>query len=268
MPCNCAEKPLDVTKPSESHKKKCGPSVCHSNCCPEEQEVDCCTPAFLRLEKLRNGWTNILTDSLELPTVGDASDADGSFNIVGVNDRHGDPIPGPTDNLFSNDDQGECGDENGIALVSSTDSSGNFTIELDLAYYAYLFTNTLRYTHEQECGKKDQLVGWLFDTSDENLEIFQDLPALNLTTNVNRETLINKKADDLTRQQKKQLYSLNILYKLSLKALAKAVSPRGEGNIVQVSDKTGQEWLVAINAADSEVECHNTKYVIVAVPLC
>jgi len=256
MPCNCSNIQVpDETKPCESHKKKCGPKVCQTNCCPEEEEVDCCSPAFLRLDKLRNGWVSIITNTADFET------ADVSGNIEGICDRCGDLIPFPSASYF------ESNDTNGVALADASDPS-NSVILLDLSYYAYVFTRTLRYTATQECGKKDQLVGWLFDTRTENLEVFQDLPALNLTTSVNRATLLTMQPSDLSRLQKKQLNSLNILYKASVKALSKAVSPRGEGNIVHVTDKTGQEWLMAINTADSEASCNNTQYVVVACPAC
>ena len=75
---------------------------------------------------------------------------------------------------------------------------------------------------------------------------------------------------NLSSIQKQQLYALNVLYKASLRAIAGAQgNPKTEGNIVHVTDKCGQKWLIAINRAGSTDVCEtNFEWVVVAVPLC
>jgi hypothetical protein len=269
--CSCKENVLGETKPCESHKK-CA-NFCKIDCCPVEEPVDCCTPAYLRLEKLRTTWSQQVMGSESLPAHEDqAPDEDDPEIIPNITDNNnvnittasGDNIPVPYQSIFQSTDL------NGVGLATPNEPSGGdeFTISLDLAYAAYLFANTLRYSVSQECGKKDQVLGWLFDTSDENLEVFQSIPEFNLTTSVNRETLLNITEQNITRAQRKQLAGLNLLYKLSIKALAKNTIPRREGNIVNVCDKTGQKWTIAINKASSLKTASTTQFVIVAVPSC
>lgn len=269
--CSCKENVLDETKPCES-RKKCA-NFCKIDCCPVEEPVDCCTPAYLRLEKLRTTWSQVVMGSEVLPAHEDSEDIPNitTCNNVNITTASGDDIPVPYVTIFEgSDSDGEPTDSNGVGLVTEGETScgDEFTITLDLAYAAYVFANTLRYSVAQECGKKDQVLAWLFDTSDENLEVFHSIPEFNLTPSVNRETLLNITEANLTRVQKKQLVGLNLLYKLSLRALAKDVVPRREGNIVFVCDKTGQKWTVAINKASSLTSASTTQFVIVAVPSC
>jgi len=263
--CECNEKPLIETKPCKSHEKKCVSPVCKTDCCKDEEVLDCCTPAYQRLNRVINGWSDIVTGTASLPLEVNVTQ-EGAF-IDGVHTSANQDILVPTVDIF---ETGLLVNDNGVGLVSlpTQSASTDLVVDLDLSYFAYLFTNTLRYSPNQECGKKDQIFAWLFDTANENLEIFQNLPDFNLTTNVNRLSLLNISNENLTRLQKKQLAALNNFYKISIKALAKAVSPRREGSIVQVCDKHGQKWLVAINTSDSDVDIVNTEFVVVAIPLC
>jgi hypothetical protein len=262
--CSCKPNVLVETKPCES-RKKCA-NFCKTECCPEEETVDCCTPAYLRLSKLTNTWSQLSYGSDFLPEVTEVTDA-GSIIILNYNgraieDAYGNGILAPIESIFEDTD-------NGIGLVTTSISGGDvLTIGLDFAYNAYLFVNTSRYSVSQECGRKDQVIGWLVDISTENLEVFQPLPEFNLTTQVNRLTLLETAEAELTRIQKKQLLGLNLLYKLSLKAIAKSFVPRIEGNIVSITDKTGQSWTIAINSSSSFATINNTQFVLVAVPSC
>jgi len=261
MPCHCKENVLVETKPCES-RKKC-PDFCKRDCCPEEDVVDCCTPAYLRLSNLTSSWSQLSYGSGFLPQA--VSDDCHILNYDGepITNAYGDSILAPEVSVFEEID-------NGIALVTHNGQSCGTTvsINLDYAYNAYLFVNTSRYSVSQECGRKDQVIGWLVDTATENLEIFQALPEFNLTTHVNRLTLLETTESELSRIQKKQLFGLNLLYKLSLKAIAKSFVPRVEGNIVSITDKTGQSWTLAVNASSSSASVNNTQFVIVAVPSC
>ncbi len=261
MPCN--DCPLDQalakTKSSKS-SKKCCPSVCETSCCKSDCQPDCCTPAYLRLDKVRNGWSLVATtaDSI-LPTtcVGE--------NIGGIVTRANTPIAVPTGSIF---DSSEA-DENGVSLATCT--TGLVNVDLNNAYFAYVFVNTHRYLNFEACGKEDQVVGWYVDTSSGQLQLYQALPEYNLLVSDNRAYLDSIATTDLTSVQKKKLYNLNVLYKLSVKAIERVGgNPKEEGNICEFTDKCGQKWLVAINRANSDqsVADNNTAFTVVAVRLC
>lgn len=231
-------------------------NFCKKECCVIEEVLDCCTIAYQKLIELRTVWSLIIiTNNYDIPLY-----VDGEY-IGNVNNSSGKKILLPTKNIFQNSDQ------NGIGLV--TTDVDFFSIDRNLAYYAYLFVNTLRYSPSEECGKKDQVYGWLFDTSTENLEVFHNIDELKLTPSVNRLTLLETTRDKLTKIQKKQLSGLNALYKLSLKALSKAIIGKRDGTIVSVQDKTGQRWTIAINLTNSlSIYSKSTQYVIIAIPEC
>ncbi len=52
-------------KEKKHHKSKDNKSsvsgLCAISCCPSEMELDCCSPSYLRLDKLRQGWSDIAT---------------------------------------------------------------------------------------------------------------------------------------------------------------------------------------------------------------
>jgi hypothetical protein len=233
-------------------------NFCKKECCVEEEVLNCCTIAYQKLIELKSIWSLIIsTYNHDLPLY-----VDGQYLGYTINSS-GNKILIPTKNIFQNFDQ------NGIGLVTSDEQSEIYSIDKNLAYYAYLFVNTLRYSPTEECGKKDQLYGWLFDTSTENLEVFHNIDELKLNPSVNRLTLLETPRDKLTKIQKKQLSGLNALYKLSLKALSKAIIGKRDGSIVSVEDKTGQRWTIAINLTNSlSIYSKSTQYVIIAIPEC
>ncbi len=242
MPCNdCPlEKALVKTKSSKSHKKEkcCPPSVCSVECCLPDCHPDCCTPAFLRLDKLRT-----LT-ALEAITTG--------LTYSG-NNRSGGSIQTPN------------------TTATYTGANGVDLTSLDNAELAYYFVNAERYVSFEACGKEDQVLGWYVDTSDGNLELYQALPELNLPITTYRATLDSEPTANLTTVQKQQLYQLNVLYKLSLQAIERVGgNPKTEGNICEYTDKCGQKWLLLINRAASGVSVanNNTTWTFVGVKLC
>ena len=91
------------------------------------------------------------------------------------------------------------------------------------------------------------------------------------TPNATRYDLLNVQNAQMQPVQKKQLKLLNKLFKLSLKAVKEVrAMPKTEGNIVQVTDKCGQKWLLAINFAqtyDNNVLGNEQQYVVVACKL-
>jgi hypothetical protein len=148
--------------------------------------------------------------------------------------------------------------------------SGDITIYNNFLY-AYNFVQTHRYQAFESCGKPDQVVGWYVNTQTGQLQLFQALPDLSLTIDDDRFSYLSIPTDSLTGLQKQQLYALNVLYKVSTKAIERVgANPKEEGNICEFTDKCGQKWLLAINRANSQDSVANleTEFVIVGVPLC
>ncbi len=235
------EQALAKTKSSKS-SKSCCPSVCDTSCCKSDCQPDCCTPAYLRLDKQRELWSLVATLGYTfLPLA--------SQTIY----RNGNAVPLPNLAVF--------GPEGHILTASGSDN----------AYAAYIFVNTTRYLTFEACGKEDQVLGWYVNTTSGQLEIFQNLPEYNLLTTDNRVSLITDATSTLTSVQKKKLYNLNILYKLTEEAIERVGgNPKEEGNICEYTDKCGQKWLLAINRADSQADVsqYNGEYVVVGVRLC
>ena len=267
MPCDSCpiEKALVKTK-SRKSGKCCPPSPCDIPCCVPDCEVDCCSVAYQRLDKLRSAW------SLIASTGGSSSPifpqlVNPSGNVLGVVSRNGNGVLSPDDSVY-----GEQTSTNNIVFYATGNNSGTLTVNSaeENALYGYLFVNVERYLTFESCGKKDQVVGWYVNTQSGQLQLFQALPDLNLQTNTTRYALDSTAVSNLSSIQKQQLYALNVLYKASLKAIAAAQgNPKTEGNIVHVTDKCGQKWLIAINRAGSVDVCEtNFEWVVVAVPLC
>lgn len=265
MPCDSCpiEKALVKTK-SRKSGKCCPPSPCDVNCCVPECELDCCSIAYQRLDKLRSAWSLIAATGSSyspiFPTT--VSPTDGG-TIIGVNQRNGNGVLVPDATVFSS----------GTNIVNlATGSSGSISITTceENAYYGYLFTNVERYINFEACGKQDQVVGWYVNTQTGQLQLFQNLPDLNLLTTTTRYALDSQPVANLSSIQKQQLYALNVLYKATLKAIgAVGGNPKTEGNIVQVTDKCGQKWLIALNRAGCNDVCEQTnEWVVVATPLC
>jgi hypothetical protein len=262
MPCNSCplENALVQTKSRKSYKKEskcCPPSPCDVECCLPETTLDCCSLPYQRLDKLRTIWSQTAaTGNINLPVTAAAG------SVTNVYTRAGNAVTTPVAATFGDD---------GVALVTGTTS---LDIVFNLAYYAYLFVNTHRYVSFEACGKLDQVVGWYVDTATGQLELFQALPDLNLQLTDTRLTYDSLTVAELTSVQKAKLYNLNTLYKASIKAIERvSANPKEEGNIVEVVDKCGQKWLLAINRASSpngttSVADFATQFVIVGVPLC
>ena len=277
--------------------KKCCPDACNTNCYLPDCEVDCCSAAYLRLDKLRQGWTDVaasggtnmitticgstgpsyMTFAWVPPTLVDRAGTAVSVPIgnTGVYPS-GTAISIPTIfgtsttgahviNLIQTEGAGPTGGQNINILADSS-----ITI-LNNALYAYTFVNTMRYQSFEACGKTDQIVGWIVNILTGQLELFQPLPDLNLALTDNRGYLITISKDYLSSVQKQKLYNLNVLYKLTQDAIDRVGgSPKEEGNICEFTDKCGQKWLLAINRANSQqsVITPNALFVVVGVPLC
>jgi hypothetical protein len=297
--------------------KKCCASVCETNCCKPDCEVDCCSAAFLRLDKLRQGWSDLaasnnqtLAQQVAVSYVGGITGSVGSataawFPATLIN-RAGTtlavPVGGSIQTLntsiqtFTSLWGNDAGVVNPITFaVTGANNTANgalpatYNIVTDTVnysapeqtvgsvsiynnfLYAYNFVNTHRYQAFEACGKADQVVGWYVNTQTGQLELFQALPDLSLTVADDRYSLIIQETDNLSGLEKQQLYALNVLYKLSVKAIERiGANPKEEGNICEFTDKCGQKWLLAINRANSNTSVANlnTEFVIVGVPLC
>ena len=255
MPCceNKKEKKHRESKSKKSHSDHSEPK-----CCVSEKAIDCCSLPYQRLDKLRNIWASA---SINDPVTNTCDDTfTYVFNRAGAN------VDVPVANIFENTVTGY-----GIALASSCagTSTGPAT-GMENAYLGYLFVNTMRYLTYEACGKTDQVWGWLVDTSVGNLELFQNIPEDNLQMTTNLLSLSSLPEDTLSSTEKRQYAQLNVLYKLSLKAIEKVgANPKEEGNIVVVTDKRDRKWMLTINNADNQSSVCDvcTQFVIVGVIL-
>jgi hypothetical protein len=295
MPCN--ECPVDK-KSRKSHKKS--DSHCDTSCCAPEEPLDCCTIPYQRLEKLRDGWAfcastgnraqNNMGINVTLSASGDVTTAWNRLNEVCTRDGNEAPVPVGGNVVASSVSydvpsiwtQGEGpAVVNAISLTDVTVSGLSTTTTLSHAnigddnlsnfMYAYDFVNSVRYLPFEECGKQDQVVGWYVNLQTGQLQLFQDLCELNLLRGNTRGQYISIPIANLSPIDKARLKSLNQFYKLSKRAVEKVGSNlKEEGNIVEVTDKCGQRWLVAVNRLHycASVCDYNCEYVLVAIRLC
>jgi len=255
MPCcdNKKEKKHRESKSKKSHSDHSEPK-----CCVSEKAIDCCSLPYQRLDKLRTIWATASFDGLR------SSQAASAGLFTTVFNRAGDAVAVPVASIF------QATDTNGIALAGTSTSAPGPATSMNNAYYGYLFVNTMRYLTYEACGKTDQVWGWLVDTSVGNLELFQNIPEDNLNMTTNLLTLSNISEENLSSTQRRQYAQLNVLYKLSLKAIEKVgANPKEEGNIVLVTDKRDRKWMLTINNANNQSSVCDvvTRFVIVGVAL-
>lgn len=199
------------------------------NCCvPNECNPDCCTPAFQRLDKLRNQWGLISTGFT-------------STNTYSV-DRNGSLITAPASISYNNP----------LAYGQATPTTGIITGNNEVQ--AYYFVNVFRYLNFEACGKRDQVIGWSVNVQTGDLVLYQNLPDLNLTTATSRANLLTYAQTNTTVVIRDQLRNIEGFWKLSLKAVeAVRNDPKEEGNICEIKDKYGNKFLVAINRIQNPV---------------
>jgi len=233
------------------------PKPCEVDCCIPDCNPECCTPAFQRLDKLRQYWL--------LAQFGTASDTALTLSIpVNVYNRAGSSVLVPDYN----------------ALTPQQSNGGNTwgTNERQ----ALAFVNTVRYLNFEECGKLDQVTGWSIDVQTGDLYFYQNLPELGLAPTDSRAALLNIDTSSFTPLTKQKLSAMEPFWKLSLKAVERVrENPKTEGNICEVKDKCGNRFLIAVNRADGQITqigattfegnsvcAYNSQYSIVAVKLC
>jgi len=136
------------------------------------------------------------------------------------------------------------GDSYGPTNLTNVEADTNTNVEV--AYLSYYFVNQFAYGQYEPGCTSNQVWGWFVDLSQGQLQLysrFKDIP-----TNVTRRCLINQTA--LTSTQKSQLKILNVLYKMT-KCAIKQVSgvPASEGNILEIMDCKGTNWMLYLNTA-------------------
>jgi hypothetical protein len=138
----------------------------------------------------------------------------------------------------------------GTDLYGATNLS-NIVVDTDtrveVAYLSYYFVNQFAYSpYEPKTCTSNQVWGWFVDLSQGQLQLYSIYN--NVPTNVARRCLINQL--ELTSMQKSQLKTLNILYKMTKCAIKRVDGiPAEEGNILEMTDCKGTNWLIYINTA-------------------
>ncbi len=140
----------------------------------------------------------------------------------------------------------------------------------------------------ERCGK-NQVWGWVVDFSNGDLRLLQDMDGVSYTDSKTRNEIYETAYNELTFADKKTKSVLDRLYSMSEDIVSCHKYPDTEGELVEMTDKCGQKWLVAVNLAkpnsntdytnclnDGEEEPENTnvftrvetsKYVFVAIKL-
>jgi hypothetical protein len=245
-------------------KKSRDSSSSSSECCVSDHDLDCCTSQYQRLNRLLtlqsvpNSFTFNYNDGF--------GNGNGSFYRSGV------AVPlGSTaalgDAYFN---PGATGSQSTTTVTYSGNTAGSSGANgTQNAYNPYNWVNSERYLSFEPSCKNDQVWGWYVDTASGQLQLFQETDGV--PTWAVRYDLLSAQYETMTPQQRKQLKLLNKLYKLSLKAVKEVrAMPKTEGNIVQVTDKCGQKWLIAINFAQTyniNVLANEQQYVVVACKL-
>ena len=230
------------------------------NCCiSNDCNPDCCTPGFQRLDKLRNQWALINTG---LPVT--------SINYSGLFNRSGVLILPPNTTIGNITTTPVTPIQYNNPLASSQTTPNTNIINTNNEVQAYYFVNVMRYLSFEECGKRDQVLGWSVNVQTGELVLYQNLPELNLTVSTSRANLLSYSQTNLTNFMAEQLHNLEAFWKLSLKAIDSVKgNPKEEGNICEIKDKCGNRFLVAINRVNgvNSVVNYNSQYSIVAVRL-
>ena len=225
------------------------------NCCiANDCNPDCCTPGFQRLDKLRNQWALINT-GFPVENTG----YNGCVNRLGSTLLAPEVSINPNNYIQYNN-----------PLASGQTTPTNSIIDSNNEVQAYYFVNVMRYLSFEECGKRDQVLGWSVDVQTGELVLYQNLPELNLTINTSRANLLSYSQTNLTNFMAEQLHNLEAFWKLSLKAIDSVKgNPKEEGNICEIKDKCGNRFLVAINRVNgvNSAVNYNSQYSIVAVRL-
>lgn len=98
----------------------------------------------------------------------------------------------------------------------------------------------------EKCGK-NQLWGWVVDFSNGDLKILQDTDGILWQSSKTRAEIYDTSCNSLSLFDKKTKSVLDRLFEMSENVVRCNKYPDTEGNLVEVSDKCGQKWMVAVN---------------------
>lgn len=260
----CCPKPKKcskvVTCATECDPINCCPTVPTVDPCACETAMDCCSLPYQRLDKLRGVYSTLASTSLKnegYNTTYNSTTGLNSFNKTFT--RGGVAVVVPDVNPFTM--SGYTGGDivgfypaltaNGTEVIPN-----NGGVYYDNAAAAYNFVQTMRYTMYRDvvCTAADQVLGWFVNPTGQQLQVFQDLSGINSPLGLTMTDTLqyyNSLTGTLSNSQKQKLASLNILYDLSINVLRKInLNPKTEGNIMNMCDRCGQEWMIVVNTAD------------------
>lgn len=211
--------------------KKCCDSVSTSSsssacvntekdCCKCVEVVNCCTPQYQRLDKLRNQWSLI-----------NAADSSDDIYDEYIYDRAGNQI----------DYSGWSGKIYSDETFDSSDLSGNLMV-------AFAFVVSHRYINIERC-KSDQVWGWYVNVKNGDLVFMQETERVSNDTS--RHEIYNKPCNQLTVDEKRAKSVMDRFFNLSTNVINECRYPRTEGDMVETTDSCGQKWLVAVNFVDT-----------------
>ena len=270
----CREGKCDIPKYHDVQKHHDVPKPCDVECCLPDCNPECCTPAFQRLDKLRNYWLLSQFGLNTSATAGPLTLAIPAF----VYNRSGTSVTVPVHNTLTPYWNAQSGSQ-------AADATNTWNTN---ERQAFAFVNTVRYLTYEECGKLDQVTGWSVDVQTGDLYFYQNLPELGLLITDSRLYYLTQQASAFTPQDKQKLTAMEPFWKLSLKAVERVrENPKTEGNICEVKDKCGNRFLIAVNRAAGQITqsgpypstgadvyagngvCeYNSQYSIVVVKLC
>lgn len=246
----------------------CCPTVPVVDPCACESAMDCCSLPYQRLDKLRSAYASNVSTATVNEDYNAIYSSDGSY-FTSIKQRDGSNIIVPSADLFTNpilvsnniqiNVQGffeTVSDSNpGVSVPISplTQNNGRF----DNAAIAYNFVQTMRYSMFRDvvCTSADQVLGFFINPNSGQLQVLQDLSgplqALGLTYTDTLQYYDTLASSNMSNNSKQKLASLNILYELGISALRRInLNPKTEGNIMKVTDRCCQEWLLVVNTAD------------------
>lgn len=249
----------------------CSPTVPYVDPCACESPMDCCSLAYQRLDKLRSAFVaNLSTStvsqqfSVYVESVDSSDTSTGSY-FSQIKQRHGGNIVTPSTLLFQNSNNTSIAVQSFINEPTDTTVGSHVNVKpviqnngrFDNAVIAYNFVQTMRYSMFRDvvCTSADQVLGFFINPTNYQVQVLQDLSgplqALSLTFSDTLQYYNSISTSNLTNNDKQKLASLNILYDLGISAVRRInLNPKSEGNIMKVTDRCCQEWLLVVNTAD------------------
>lgn len=246
-----------------------------SDCCKCTEVSDCCTSQFKRLQLLLSHWSAVAMGNSELHSV----------LMVDQSGNHDHTYSGTTSSNGDHTHTFSDGTGDGVASgTTSTNGAHSHTYSGTVStngLHRHTFTRLVRnpvtrdgavvnvpssintdtnaitafnfiWSHRnlliEKCGK-NQVWGWVVDFSDGDLELLQDMDGVSWETSKTRQEIYDTACNDLTIADKKAKSVLDRLYSMSQEVVRCNKYPDTEGNVVEVTDRCGQKWLVAVNLA-------------------